>query len=167
MFVATAGGTGTVTVNGGTLLAAAAPIILGSNGQGSLAVSGGGRIVADGLTIGGGSGGSGTATVVNGTVSVAGLDHPFFVGYTNASGFLSIGSGGTVTTGTFLDINATGAGQADVRVAGGTFVSTSSFYSGLIVGDTGSGSLDVSDLGIVNRVPARSPSATRRAATAQ
>nr|WP_294529615.1 Hint domain-containing protein [uncultured Rhodopila sp.] len=148
--VASSGGTGTVTVNGGTLLATAAPIILGSNGQGSLAVTGGGRVSADGLTIGGGSGGGGTATVVNGTVSVAGLNHPFFVGYTNASGFLSIGSGGTVVTGTLLDINATGTGQADVRVDSGTLIGTSSFYNGLIVGDTGSGSLDIRDLGIVN-----------------
>lgn len=150
VFVATAGGAGTVTVNGGTLLATAAPIILGSDGQGTLSVTGGGRVSADGLSIAGGSGGSGTATIADGTVSVSGLDHAFFVGNTNASGFLSIGSGGTVVTGTFLDINATGTGQADARVAGGTFVSTSTFYTGLIVGDTGSGSLDISALGIVN-----------------
>jgi T5SS/PEP-CTERM-associated repeat protein len=150
VFVATSGGTGTVTINGGTLLATTAQITLGSDARGILSVTGGGQVQAADMQIGGSSGGSGTATIVNGTLSLAGVNNYFNVGNTNASGFLTIGSGGTLLTGTMLDISATGAAQASVEVDGGTLISTSAFYDGLVVGGSGSGSFDIRDLGIVN-----------------
>lgn len=141
------GSSGTVAVNGGTLMADG--LTVGGGGSGTLTIQGGlvSNTGSNSVDIGG-FGGSGTAIVSGGTL----LDTSGFfgLGNTNASGTLLVDGTGTLITGgtsAFADINAFGTGvAAAATVSGGTWVSNGQ----IIVGDTGSGSLDINSNGLLN-----------------
>ncbi len=141
-------GNGTVTVNGGTLTGAG--LTVGNGGSGTLIVEGGGLVSNTGSTSGFniGSFGSGNGTVVvNGGTLNDSAGGFVGVGNTAASGSLVVEGSGKLITGGMADLNASGTGHsADAVVSGGTWIGNGQ----LIVGDTGTGSLDINGDGLVN-----------------
>jgi T5SS/PEP-CTERM-associated repeat protein/uncharacterized repeat protein (TIGR03803 family) len=139
------GGSGTVTVNGGTLTG-------GLSVQGGvLTVAGGGLVNSGtyGATVGSFSPGLPSTVVVDGgTLS----DQSYFTvdSYSGGSAMVLVEGGGTLITGNstaVADIYANGTSQAAAVVSGGTWIANGQ----IIVGDfSGTGSLDINANGIVN-----------------
>jgi len=129
----------TLTISGGTVF-----------DPGTILVDGGIATITGTLAGPGnfGVGGSDTVVVNGGTLSDT-IGY-FGVGNANGSGTLLVEGGGTLITGgttAFADINATGSGHvAAAAVSGSTWISNGQ----IIVGDTGSGFLDINNFGRVN-----------------
>ena len=146
-----AGSDGIVTVESGGTLTTSGGLTVGSSGAGLLTVSGGGLVSNTGsnsIGLGFNTNSSGTIDINGGTLTDT-AGGGFSVGGTNASGAVTVQGGGLLKTGgslAFADINATGSGTASAVVSGGTWTSAGS----IIVGDTGTGSLDINSNGVVN-----------------
>ncbi|HEY1935903.1 MAG TPA: hypothetical protein VGG99_28185, partial [Acetobacteraceae bacterium] len=149
--------TGVVAVNGGTLTDAG-QLTIGNFGAGTLQVLGDGLVQMTGtssVNVGGYAFGANGLLLINGGGTLSATNGSFGIGGSNVAGFAVIEGGGTLITGSqnglnsfsdFADINATGTGAASALVTGGTWVSNGS----IIVGDTGTGELEIAGGGLVN-----------------
>ena len=152
------GGTGTMALTNGATATATGGLSIGANGSvtisgtgstlsgnagvgGSLSIANGGTLNSSGSTIDGGIASvSGAGTTWNGGSN-------FWVGY-NGTGTLNITKGGVVNSGySYLGFYGGSNGTVTVDGTGSTWnVSGYSFY----VGDTGTGTLNITDGGTVN-----------------
>ena len=133
-----AGGSGTLSVNGGTVTSAGFGTIGGApGGSGTASVSGGGKWTAQGLIVGNNSGSQGTVSVSTGTIIANGNA---IIGNSGA-GTATIGNGGSfIANGTFDAVgNNAGASGALIVNQGGKFqVGGTNFVVGNNAGSFGS-----------------------------
>ncbi len=125
----------------------AASISVGYSAAGTLLVTNGGGIGVPNGYIGDRSGSTGAVTV-DGTGSTWGSNY-LFVG-NGGSGRFAVTNGGTVinNVGTFIGYSSVGAGIAIVDGTGSTLISNG--YYGLVVGNSGSGTLSITGGGTVS-----------------
>ncbi len=142
------GSSGSLVVSGtgSQFLSGTFTVNIGSSGTGTLLISAGGAATAGNVIVG--NAGIGTATVTglqSSLLASGGID----VGWSSSTGSLSVASGANVAT-KFLNL---GSGQAAIGAvtisgAGSSVTVTSSL--GVIVGQSGSGSIVISDGGQLN-----------------
>ncbi len=143
------GGSGTVAITGGTLLSAG-QFLIGSQSaaSGIVTIGPSGTLSTHGLSDANAAGSSGTIVVNGGTLSDAGNMN---IGL-NGAGFLTISAGGTVVvnqgSGPAVNIGVLGPGSGSVLVTGS--LSALTVTGQFIVGDQGTGSLDVANGGLVD-----------------
>ncbi len=152
-------GNGSVLVDGGTMTDSGGFSIGngGSTGVAGVTVEAGGLLSVSGVTqfeIGSG-GGTAEVVVSGGTFSASGS--PLEIGGSGGDATMLVENAGTVVTtytggGPAADINASGSAHASVTVTGTASVWDIDGASGdqLAVGDSGTGTLTVSDGGVVN-----------------
>jgi T5SS/PEP-CTERM-associated repeat protein len=151
--VGATGAQGSVLIENAGTVTAANGFIIGSGGSGALTIQTGGLLSNTGtntFAIAPFNGGSGTVVVDGGSlVTNGGLQ----IGSTNASASLLVENNGQLITNNttiFSVINSTGTGTASAIVSGGTWTSS----TGIIVGNSGTGSLTINSdgagVGLVN-----------------
>lgn len=133
---------GTISVTGGSLISNGGGIAV--NG-GTLSVQSGGLVSNTGVSQPGFQIASGVVVVNGGTLSTT--VGAFSMGGSSDTATLLIEGGGTLVIGSIVaSINATGSGTAMAAISGGTLDSTGA----ILVGTSGSGSLDVNSDGLVS-----------------
>lgn len=168
------GASGTVVVNNGTLSNSSFFSVGGAGARGSVLIGNAGTVSGNGFIIG--NGGSGALTIqsagllsntgtnsfdIGGSFNLGGTGSVVVdggslvtngglqVGNTNAFASLLVQNNGQLITNgptIFSNINSTGSGTASAIISGGTW----SANTGIIVGDSGTGSLIVSNGGVIN-----------------
>jgi fibronectin-binding autotransporter adhesin len=148
------GAQGTVTVNNGTLTGFNG-FGVGNAGTGVFLVENNGQAVINGGTtqgssIGGTGFGSNGTLIVNSGGTLTDTGSQFSIGGVNTTGSLLVEGNGLLTTTTGFgiagDISDVGSGQAAATVTGATWIANGN----VVVGDNGSGSLDINSNGLVN-----------------
>ena len=144
-----AGGTGTVAINGGTLIGAGQFLIGNQNASGGILTIGTlGTLTTHGLTNAQASGSNGTIVVNGGSLRDNGS---LLVGQ-SGTGYMTVSGGGTVLvnqgTGPAIDIGGNTGGLGTVVVTGALSALMDSGQ--FIVGDVGTGLLDVNNNALVD-----------------
>lgn len=143
-----AGSTGTVNVDNATWHSGVGSnvILVGYHGDGTLNIENSGVVTTGRSVIGYGSTATGSATV-DGAGSLWTHTYLFYVGY-NGTASMSITNGGEVfcNSTSFIGDMSGSHGTASVDGEGSTWTTNGAFY----VGCSGSGSLTISDGGVVN-----------------
>lgn len=134
------GSSGTVQVTGpGSLWDNSGNMFIGFDGVGGLEISNGAVVMASLFFVGENATGSGTVNVDGGQFQVFGGR----VGV-NGDGTLNVLNGGSVSTGGFVIGDRTGSsGHITVNGTGSSFMTSASSAASLIVGQQGTGQLDV------------------------
>ena len=152
----TTGLNGVLTVPGGVFNANnnggqfSSSLIAGSvsGAYGDIAISGGTFNVAQQLGLGAGAGGYGALTISGGTLNSGSY---IVVGFNNDTAVYNQSGGTTTLSSNLMTIAAGGAGSIGVaNFSGGTFNSSLATSSGIIVGERGLGTMNVSGSAILN-----------------